>query len=335
MAASLAGARRPDLVGDWRLDEFADALTSSSANTVGAYCSDLYLFAEWVAALGHRLAGAMSIVCCSVDTWRRSRRASSPSAPLPARSPRFAATTRSCVTAGYLEVDPTVSLRAPAGPARLPRVLEHGEVAALARSARRDARWLRRRADVASTARRRRARGVVRQRRARRRAVRPRRRRRRSRRRGDHGLGQRRQGATGAAQCAGGRCAARLAGRSARCGRRQIRSGRCSATSAACGCRPATFGASSIDAANARRTRTRCATASRRICSMVVQTSVWYKICLVTATWPPRSATHTSASNVSEPSTRKPTPEHETRQRHRALVADAGWNHAIRSPATT
>jgi site-specific recombinase XerD len=32
---------------------------------------------------------------------------------------------------GYVEVDPTVSLRAPSGPARLPRVLEHGEVSAL------------------------------------------------------------------------------------------------------------------------------------------------------------------------------------------------------------
>jgi site-specific recombinase XerD len=32
---------------------------------------------------------------------------------------------------GYVEVDPTVSLRAPAGPARLPRVLERGEVAEL------------------------------------------------------------------------------------------------------------------------------------------------------------------------------------------------------------
>ena len=34
-------------------------------------------------------------------------------------------------TRGDVEIDPTVSLRAPSGPARLPRVLEHGEVAAL------------------------------------------------------------------------------------------------------------------------------------------------------------------------------------------------------------
>ena len=73
MAASLAGARRPDLVGDWRLDEFADALTGSAANTVGAYRSDLLLFAEWVGAQRHHLAGVVSIVWCFVATWRRSR----------------------------------------------------------------------------------------------------------------------------------------------------------------------------------------------------------------------------------------------------------------------
>ena len=73
---------------------------------------------------------------------------------------------------------------------------------------------VRRRAGVATTARRRRARGAVRQRCARRRAVRSRRRRARSRRRRHHGVGQGRQGASGAAQCSGGRGAARLACRS-------------------------------------------------------------------------------------------------------------------------
>jgi site-specific recombinase XerD len=54
---------------------------------------------------------------------------------------------------GYLGVDPTVSLRAPAGPARLPRVLEHGEVAALldgpdATSAEPEPGWRRQRDDA-------------------------------------------------------------------------------------------------------------------------------------------------------------------------------------------
>ncbi len=52
MASSLAGTRRSDLVGDWRLDEFGDALTSSSANTIGAYRSDVALFAAWVERSG-------------------------------------------------------------------------------------------------------------------------------------------------------------------------------------------------------------------------------------------------------------------------------------------
>src|SRR5476649_2424651 len=52
MAASLAGVRRPDLVGDWRLGEFADALTSSATNTVDAYRSDVSLFAAWVERSG-------------------------------------------------------------------------------------------------------------------------------------------------------------------------------------------------------------------------------------------------------------------------------------------
>ena len=58
MAASISRTRRPDLVGDWKVDEFADALTSSSANTVGAYRSDVLLFAEWVERSGiHSPAG--------------------------------------------------------------------------------------------------------------------------------------------------------------------------------------------------------------------------------------------------------------------------------------
>ena len=37
MAASLAGSRRPEEVGEWRLDEFVASLTGSSANTIAEY----------------------------------------------------------------------------------------------------------------------------------------------------------------------------------------------------------------------------------------------------------------------------------------------------------
>ena len=130
MAASLAGTRRPDLVGDWRLDEFADSLTSSSANTVGAYRSDVSLFAEWVERSGitsptdvDRLV--LRRYVASLTTRQFAKRSI---ARKVAAIRRYYAFLRH---RGHVAVDPTVSLRAPAGPARLPRVLEHGEVAAL------------------------------------------------------------------------------------------------------------------------------------------------------------------------------------------------------------
>jgi site-specific recombinase XerD len=130
MAASLTRARRPDLVGDWRLDEFADALTSSSANTVGAYRSDLSLFAEWVERSGITSPADVDRLVlrryvASLTTRQFAKRSI---ARKVAALRRYYSFLRH---RGYVEVDPTVSLRAPAGPARLPRVLEHGEVSAL------------------------------------------------------------------------------------------------------------------------------------------------------------------------------------------------------------
>src|SRR3954470_22881801 len=52
MAASLAGSRGPELVGEWRLEEFVASLTGSSANTIAAYTSDLRLLVEWVERSG-------------------------------------------------------------------------------------------------------------------------------------------------------------------------------------------------------------------------------------------------------------------------------------------
>ena len=130
MAASLAGTRRPDLVGDWRLDEFTDSLTGSSANTVGAYRSDVSLFAEWVERSGITTPVEVSRLLlrryvASLTTRQFAKRSI---ARKVAAIRRYYSFLRH---RGYVETDPTVSLRAPAGPARLPRVLEHGEVAAL------------------------------------------------------------------------------------------------------------------------------------------------------------------------------------------------------------
>jgi site-specific recombinase XerD len=130
MAASIAGTRRPDLVGDWKLGEFADALTSSSANTVGAYCSDLLLFAEWVERSGIKSPVDVDRLLlrryvASLTTRQFAKRTI---ARKVAALRRYYSFLRH---RGYVDTDPTVSLRAPAGPARLPRVLDHGEVAAL------------------------------------------------------------------------------------------------------------------------------------------------------------------------------------------------------------
>ncbi len=130
MAVSLSGPLRPDLAGDWRLDEFADALTSSSANTVGAYRSDVALFAEWVERSGIRSPVDVDRLLvrryvASLTTRQFAKRTIARKAAALRRYYSFLR------RRGYVEVDPTVSLRAPAGPARLPRVLERGEVAAL------------------------------------------------------------------------------------------------------------------------------------------------------------------------------------------------------------
>jgi integrase/recombinase XerC len=130
MSVSVAGARRPDLVGDWRLDEFADALTGSAANTVGAYRSDLFLFAEWVERSSitsptdvDRLL--LRRYVASLTTRQFARRTI---ARKVAALRRYFSFLRQ---RGYVEFDPTVSLRSPAGAGRLPRVLEHSEVSAL------------------------------------------------------------------------------------------------------------------------------------------------------------------------------------------------------------
>jgi integrase/recombinase XerC len=130
MAVSVAGARRPDLVGDWRLDEFADALTGSAANTVGAYRSDLVLFAEWVERSSITSpAGVDRLLLrryvASLTTRRFAKRSIARKVVALRRYFSFLR------QRGYVEFDPTVSLRSPAGAGRLPRVLEHSEVSAL------------------------------------------------------------------------------------------------------------------------------------------------------------------------------------------------------------
>ncbi|MGZ6986957.1 MAG: site-specific integrase, partial [Ilumatobacteraceae bacterium] len=130
MAVPVAGTRRPDLVGDWRLDEFAEALTGSAANTVDAYCSDIGLFAEWIerSAITSPAGVDRLLLRRYVASLTTRRFAKRTIARKVAALRRYFSFLRQ---RGYVDADPTVSLRAPAGAGRLPRVLEHSEVSAL------------------------------------------------------------------------------------------------------------------------------------------------------------------------------------------------------------
>ena len=130
MAATLAGARRPDLVDAWMLDDFARALTSSSANTVAAYRSDVLLFAEWVERSGIGSPADVDRLLlrryvASLTTRQFARRTI---ARKVAALRRYYSFLRQ---RGLVDADPTVALRATAGPGRLPRVLDHREVSGL------------------------------------------------------------------------------------------------------------------------------------------------------------------------------------------------------------
>ena len=130
MAASLARSRRPQHVDEWRLDEFVGSLTGSSANTVAAYATDIRLFAEWVERSG---------LVSPADVGRLHLRRYVASLTTRQFAKRTIARKVSAIRRyyafmrqrGYIDNDPSASLRAPAGPARLPRVLEHGEVTTL------------------------------------------------------------------------------------------------------------------------------------------------------------------------------------------------------------
>lgn len=130
MAVPVPAGRRPDLVGDWRLDEFAEALTSAAANTVDAYRSDVSLFAEWVerSAITAPTGVDRLLLRRYVASLTTRRFAKRTIARKVAALRRYFSFLRQ---RGYVDVDPAVSLRAPAGAARLPRVLEHAEISVL------------------------------------------------------------------------------------------------------------------------------------------------------------------------------------------------------------
>ena len=133
----------------WRIDDFADALTSLSDNTVAAYTSDLRSFAAWCAR--SELLDPAQIKRTTVrrylahlTTRQFARRTIARKTAAIRRYYRW------LVASGYAEVDPTSGVSVPAGPGRLPRVLDQRELAGLLDGAVPDGEpdWRRRRDDA-------------------------------------------------------------------------------------------------------------------------------------------------------------------------------------------
>lgn len=118
-------------VGDpWHLDEFAASLTSSAANTVAAYRSDLVAFIGW-AARGdvyspHQVDRTLlRRYVASLTTRQFAKRTVARKVSSLRRY--FGYLRRE----GVLVADPSSALRAPSGEGRLPRVLDHSDVSTL------------------------------------------------------------------------------------------------------------------------------------------------------------------------------------------------------------
>ena len=114
----------------WRIDDFADALTSLSDNTVAAYTSDLRSFAAWCARSD--LVDPAQVKRTTVrrylahlTTRQFARRTIARKAAALRRYYHW------LVASGHTDVDPTSGISVPAGQGRLPRVLDQRELAGL------------------------------------------------------------------------------------------------------------------------------------------------------------------------------------------------------------
>ena len=121
---------RPPVGEAWRLDGFVASLTRSAANTVAAYQSDLEAFATWADGAG--VVGPSGVDRLLLRRYVSSLAVAGAAKRTVARKVsslrRYFAYLR---REGVVEVDPSTSLRAPAGDGRLPRVLDHADVATL------------------------------------------------------------------------------------------------------------------------------------------------------------------------------------------------------------
>jgi site-specific recombinase XerD len=114
-------------VDSWRIDDFAHALTSLSANTVAAYTSDVRSFAAWCARSdvldpGSVKRATIRRYLAHLTTRQFARRSIARKTAAIRRYYRW------LVANGIVEVDPTSGVSVPAGGGRLPRVLDQREL---------------------------------------------------------------------------------------------------------------------------------------------------------------------------------------------------------------
>jgi site-specific recombinase XerD len=113
----------------WQLDAFAASLTSSSPNTVAAYCSDLEGFIAWAGAgVASPAAVDRALLRRYVASLTTGGYAKRSIARKVSSLRRYFGYLR---REGVLAVDPSTALRSPAGDGRLPRVLDHADVSVL------------------------------------------------------------------------------------------------------------------------------------------------------------------------------------------------------------
>ena len=120
----------PSVGEQWHVDGFVASLTNSAHNTVLAYRSDVVAFVDWAAEQGvHGPAQVTRLVLRRFVAALAGQQAAKRTVARKVSSLRrfFGYLRRE----GVVDIDPSVALRAPAGDSRLPRVLDHGDVAAL------------------------------------------------------------------------------------------------------------------------------------------------------------------------------------------------------------
>lgn len=136
-------------VDSWRIDDFGDALTSLSDNTVSAYVSDLRAFAQWCGR------SDLTDPCRVKRTTIRRYLAHLTTRQFARRTiARKTASIRRyyrwLILSGGTDFDPTNGISVPAGNGRLPRVLDQRELSGLLDDAPDDGEpiWRRRRDDA-------------------------------------------------------------------------------------------------------------------------------------------------------------------------------------------